>query len=150
MFYMRVFVCCYIWCVIAWLVHVLNCVTLNDCFLDSVTLRLLPLSILAHQMVLVIWRSRWRYLYRDIVNYSRSKRLSLLYFNWTVYVKDTTGLIDGTIHRKVLTESEFAKDISVKAAIILKKVFILYNTDGKINCQPDLNSFLVLMLSEID
>ncbi|XP_017246261.1 uncharacterized protein LOC108217875 [Daucus carota subsp. sativus] len=42
----------------------------------------------------------------------------------TVTLKDTTGLIDATIHRKVLTESEFAKDISVKAAIILKKVSI--------------------------
>lgn len=42
----------------------------------------------------------------------------------TVTLKDPTGIRDGTIHRKVLTESEFAKDISVKAAIILKKVSI--------------------------
>ncbi|KAL8134596.1 uncharacterized protein LOC141712991 [Apium graveolens] len=42
----------------------------------------------------------------------------------TVTLKDPTGIRDGTIHRKVLTEGEFAKDISVKAAIILKKVSI--------------------------
>ncbi|KAK1361222.1 hypothetical protein POM88_045696 [Heracleum sosnowskyi] len=42
----------------------------------------------------------------------------------TVTLKDRTGIRDGTIHRKVLTDSEFAKDISVKAAIVLKKVSI--------------------------
>lgn len=56
--------------------------------------------------------------------------------NLTVYVKDPTGTRDGTIHRKVLAESEFAKDISAKAAIILKKVYILYKLTLQTPVEP--------------
>ncbi|KAH7549406.1 hypothetical protein JRO89_XS13G0026500 [Xanthoceras sorbifolium] len=39
-----------------------------------------------------------------------------------VTLKDPTGTIDASIHRKVFTEGEFGKDISVGAVLILQKV----------------------------
>ncbi|KAL5751225.1 hypothetical protein ACOSP7_025828 [Xanthoceras sorbifolium] len=41
-----------------------------------------------------------------------------------VTLKDPTGTIDASIHRKVFTEGEFGKDISVGAVLILQKVAV--------------------------
>ncbi|XP_050235403.1 uncharacterized protein LOC126683886 isoform X2 [Mercurialis annua] len=41
-----------------------------------------------------------------------------------VALKDPTGTIDATIHRRVLTETEFGKDISVGAVIVVQKVAV--------------------------
>ncbi|XP_031269041.1 uncharacterized protein LOC116140456 [Pistacia vera] len=41
-----------------------------------------------------------------------------------VTLKDPTGTIDASIHHRVLTESEFSKDISVGTVLILQKVAV--------------------------
>jgi hypothetical protein len=39
-----------------------------------------------------------------------------------VTLKDPTGTIDASVHRKVISESEFGRDIRVGAVVILKQV----------------------------
>ncbi|KAK4844205.1 hypothetical protein QYF36_017690 [Acer negundo] len=41
-----------------------------------------------------------------------------------VTLKDPTGTIDASIHRRVLTEGEFGKDVAVGAVLILQKVAV--------------------------
>ncbi|CAA7048181.1 unnamed protein product [Microthlaspi erraticum] len=41
-----------------------------------------------------------------------------------VTLKDPTGTIDASVHRKVISESEFGRDIRVNAVVILKKVAV--------------------------
>ncbi|KAL2462829.1 uncharacterized protein Fot_54066 [Forsythia ovata] len=44
-----------------------------------------------------------------------------------VTLKDPTGTIGASIHHKVLNESEYGKDLTIGAALILKKVFGMEN-----------------------
>ena len=41
-----------------------------------------------------------------------------------VWFQDPTGSINASIHHKVLSEGEFAKDISVGAVLVLQKVWL--------------------------
>lgn len=40
-----------------------------------------------------------------------------------VWFQDPTGMINASIHHKVLSEGEFAKDLSVGAVLVLQKVW---------------------------
>ncbi|KAF9592445.1 hypothetical protein IFM89_014935 [Coptis chinensis] len=63
-------------------------------------------------------------------------------------LKDTSGTIGANIHRKVLTESEFGKDIAVGATLILHKVAVFSPSPSAYYLNITLNNVLKVISQE--
>ncbi|KAM7269870.1 hypothetical protein ACFE04_025367 [Oxalis oulophora] len=65
-----------------------------------------------------------------------------------VSLKDPTATIDATIHRKVLTQPQFANDLSVGAAIILQNVAVFSPSSSSRYLNVTLNNVLKVIPKE--